>query len=145
MPSCVRYLALPLVLLGTACGCGIVHYRETKFTVQDEVTNAPVPKAIVVADMMPVMGMWNCQKVPLHQYGSTDQQGVWKVTLPTKRAGFIIVESDGYERKVVNIEEHTLDGGQLEVKLAPAVKGTSEQQIHAADRTETGSRQYRAE
>ena len=117
-----------MVALGFLCvasGCGIVHYREVTFTVRDELNNSPIPQARVSLQMMGEMGKWNAGRVPLIQSGSTDQRGVWKATAPTDRFGCLIVESDAYEQKLVDIQRDTLNNGKLEVKLKPAAKKPS--------------------
>jgi hypothetical protein len=108
---------LVAVLLATASGCGVVRYRETKFTVRDKVSNDPVRHARVCVQMMGVVGKWNAGKVPLFQSGSTDDQGDWKATVPMSQCGYFSVECDGYESELVNIEEDTLRNGKLDVAL----------------------------
>lgn len=119
MSKCVSHVTMAFAVLMLAPGCGVVHYRNTIVTVRDGQTNAPLPGARVCAQMLGEMGKWNCDKVPLIQSGSTDQDGVWNVTLPTKRSGSLIVERDGFERKHVDISEEALGRGELEVKLTP--------------------------
>jgi hypothetical protein len=111
-----------VVALGLLCapiGCGVVRYRQMTITVRNEVTNAPVSNVNVAAQMMGVMLQFNADKVPLRQDGTTDKNGVWKVTLPTKQAGWLVVDRIGYELKTVDIQEDTFDDGKVEVKLTP--------------------------
>jgi hypothetical protein len=110
-------LFLVAALLATASGCGVARYRETMFTVRDEMSNDPVSHARVGVQMMGEVGQWNADRVPLMQSGSTDDQGGWKVTVPMSRCGCFFAECDGYESKLVNIQEDTLRDGKLDVTL----------------------------
>jgi hypothetical protein len=121
-----------VVALGFFCvasGCGVVRYREVSFTVRDEASNAPIPQARVSVQMMGVTGKLNAGRVPLIQSGATDQQGVWKATVPMDRCGSFIVDSDAYEQKLVDIQQGTLNDGKLDVKLKPAAKKPPSQKV----------------
>jgi hypothetical protein len=120
MSSSVSHAAMAVAILTLASGCGVVQYRNTTVTVRDEQTNAPLSDVRLSAQMTGELGKWNCGRVPLIQSGSTDQDGVWNVTLPTRRPGCLIVDRDGFEQKHVEITEETLDHGEIEVKLTPS-------------------------
>jgi hypothetical protein len=124
-------LLLVAATIATASGCGVVRYRETMVTVRDEVSNDPVPQARVGVQMMGAVGQWNADRVPLMQSGSTDDRGGWKVTVPMSRCGCFFAECDGYESKLVNIQEDTLRDGKLEVLLRRVDKASSGKETEA--------------
>jgi hypothetical protein len=127
MRALFAYVIVATVSVASLPGCGVVRYREITFTVRDEVTNAPLPQTQVSADMLGVMFKLNAGKVDSHQAGTTNEEGVWKVTLPTKRVGGLIVSHAGYEHKVISIQEDTLRDGSLEIKLKPLPKPTPDE------------------
>lgn len=110
-----RRLVLLMLVMFVATGC--VRYRTARIEVRDARSGEPVSGARVLVDFMPVFLRANANKIPLHQTGVTNDDGLFSLPVPRNRVGEILVAKSGYAESRATITEDSFDDGVLKIDL----------------------------